>query len=114
LLAPAGLIVVQVPCIDSWGARLARRRWYHYGPPNHLGWFNHRSLSLLAESMGLRLVQAQWVRKLFHLGYLRAQLADRYLSGHGGSLSLGPVDQLAVGVPMSERLFVLQRGSPTG
>ena len=50
-LKPRGLLLVEVPNVETWGVRLlgARHRHFH---PDHFTYFSHRTLSLLLETQG--------------------------------------------------------------
>ena len=52
LLRPGGLLVVAVPNIGSWQARLFRGRWYHLDVPRHQYHFEPRTLRALLAKRG--------------------------------------------------------------
>lgn len=54
LLRPAGRVVVAVPNVASWQARLAGPEWYHLDVPRHLYHFDRRTLTHLLARAGLR------------------------------------------------------------
>jgi SAM-dependent methyltransferase len=108
LLAENGAIVVQVPCIDALGRKIMRRRWYHYAPPAHLNYFSNESFARLAASLGLRIVDQRWTRKLLTIDYFVSQVAG-LVFGLRDLPKLGAIGRVAIPVPMSERLFVLTR-----
>ena len=107
-LAPDGWLAVQVPCIDSVGARLFGRRWYHYAPPAHLAYFSRATLGRLAAALGLEVATAFFVRKRFSAAYLWSQVAGTWLGGRGASVPLGPLGRVSFDLPLSERLFLLR------
>ena len=53
-LAPGGALLVGVPNLGSWQARLAGPRWYHLDPPRHRTHFTARGLELLLAAHGFR------------------------------------------------------------
>jgi SAM-dependent methyltransferase len=55
LLRPSGLLVVEVPNLDSLQARLARGRWFHLDTPRHLHHFGRRQLLEAARAAGFRI-----------------------------------------------------------
>jgi SAM-dependent methyltransferase len=52
LLRPGGRVLVAVPILDSWQARLFRSHWFHHDPPRHLWAFGRRSLDALLRQSG--------------------------------------------------------------
>lgn len=106
LLLPGGVVVVQLPCTDSWGRLIFGRRWYHYGPPAHLSFFTAKSFAMLANSIGFEVRSERWTRKLFTLDYFASQIANEY--AHSPKpVRLPLIGSTKIKVPMSERLFVL-------
>lgn len=84
LLAPGGVIVVNVPRRDSPMARLLGRRW----PlllPEHLYYFTPRSLRRLSERAGLRTVAFHPHPVFFSLGYVLHRLAQHGFPGTRGA-----------------------------
>ncbi len=59
LLAPGGAVIVALPNLDSWQARLAGRHWLHLDVPRHRWHFSPATLSRLADRAGLRLARVQ-------------------------------------------------------
>jgi SAM-dependent methyltransferase len=55
LLANRGRIIVGVPNLASWQARLGRDKWLHLDVPRHLVHFTPKSLAGVAKRVGLRL-----------------------------------------------------------
>jgi len=53
-LKPDGVVVILVPNVDSWEARLAGRHWPHLDVPRHLHHFRAETLSRLLEREGYR------------------------------------------------------------
>ena len=51
-LAPGGVLLVGVPDVASWQARLAGSRWYHLDLPRHRTHFTAAGLSTLLEASG--------------------------------------------------------------
>ncbi len=55
-LKPGGVFYVFVPNIHSWEARIFRSHWYGLDLPRHVQHFSKRSLTELADSVGLRAI----------------------------------------------------------
>lgn len=54
LLKPGGTLLVAVPNLDSWQAKLCGAHWFHLDAPRHLFHFNPASLSQALETVGLK------------------------------------------------------------
>ncbi len=54
-LAPGGVVLVGVPDLGSWQARIAGPRWYHLDVPRHRTHFTDRGLRALLEATGFEL-----------------------------------------------------------
>jgi SAM-dependent methyltransferase len=73
LLKPGATLILNVPNLDSWQARVLRKRW----PlilPEHLNYFNKSSLRLAAETVGLKLVSFGSRPAAFSLQYIAYRL----------------------------------------
>jgi SAM-dependent methyltransferase len=62
-LRPGGTLMLAVPNIDSWQARLFRGAWFHLDPPRHFFHFGPRSLGAALETAGFR------VKRMRHLSW---------------------------------------------
>lgn len=73
LLKVQGLLLIVTPDIDSFMARLAGRRWWHYRP-GHLVYFNRQSLKTLLTLTNFEILS--WKRYSWHfsLSYLFSRL----------------------------------------
>jgi hypothetical protein len=109
LLTEHGHVAIQIPCLDSAGARLMGSRWYHYAPPSHLSYFTLDTLTQLAQSVGFRVVSHRWTRKLMTIDYLAAQLSDKYLPVRFRIKKVPGIGSFYLEVPMSERVILLVR-----
>jgi SAM-dependent methyltransferase len=88
LLSPNGCLIVQVPNIQSWQARLFGSRWYGLDVPRHVVNYSNRSLERLLRECGFRI---QRVRH-FNLRDNAPALAS------SAAPSLDPVSRYARGV----------------
>lgn len=52
LLRPGGLVVIETGDREALLARVCGRRWYYYDPPQHLTYFNQRSLVAMLRACG--------------------------------------------------------------
>jgi SAM-dependent methyltransferase len=57
LLKPGGHMIIAVPNLASWQARLFGRRWFHIDAPRHLFHFSPKALQLLLKRQGLEPVR---------------------------------------------------------
>lgn len=53
LLKPGGIVVLAVPNLEGWQARVAGRSWFHLDVPRHLYHFSKRSLFRILSQVGL-------------------------------------------------------------
>lgn len=60
-LAPGGALLVGVPNLSSWQARLAGPRWYHLDLPRHRTHFTARGLTTLLEASGFAVERTEHV-----------------------------------------------------
>ena len=58
-LAQDGLLLVAVPNLDSWQARLFRGAWFHLDPPFHLHHFAPRSLERALSAAGFEVLETR-------------------------------------------------------
>jgi 2-polyprenyl-3-methyl-5-hydroxy-6-metoxy-1,4-benzoquinol methylase len=72
LLRSDGVILIMTPDTGSLSRRLMGARWTHY-KPEHLFYFNRRSLNRLARRCGLEVVHFQRSKKALNLAYLHTQ-----------------------------------------
>jgi len=66
------LMVINVPNIGSLFARISRSRWHAFIPPEHLYYFNKRSISILLSNCGLKAIEFKSISKSFSLPYFVA------------------------------------------
>ena len=57
LLRPGGFLVVEVPNIGSWYARVFNTAWFHLDVPRHLYHFNRHTLRRMLEACGFLVVR---------------------------------------------------------
>lgn len=57
ILKPNGRLVVSIPNIDSWQAKIFKGKWLHLDPPRHLFFFSPKDLTLQLQKFGFELEQ---------------------------------------------------------
>jgi 2-polyprenyl-3-methyl-5-hydroxy-6-metoxy-1,4-benzoquinol methylase len=67
-LAEKGIVVVEVPNINSWQSRIAKEVWIHLDVPRHLHHFSPARLEKLLSDINLKGVKTTFFS--FHLGVL--------------------------------------------
>jgi 2-polyprenyl-3-methyl-5-hydroxy-6-metoxy-1,4-benzoquinol methylase len=72
---PGGLLLANVPNLDSWQARVMRRRWPLF-LPEHLNYFNRESLALCGRQSGAHLIALGHRPVSFSLGYVLHRTAQ--------------------------------------
>ncbi|MEW6270141.1 MAG: class I SAM-dependent methyltransferase [Thermodesulfobacteriota bacterium] len=73
-LLPHGVLVVTVPNIESFAARLMSRHWFYYAPPDHVHYFTPGTLRRLLAAGGLSAVDVRPAYKPMTIGYATGQL----------------------------------------
>jgi SAM-dependent methyltransferase len=81
LLKPGGLILIEVPTIDTWSVRLLGPRHRHF-VPDHLTFFSARTLAVLLETRGFRTLNARHPARRMTVRHLVADWGGRYLPQH--------------------------------
>jgi SAM-dependent methyltransferase len=72
-LVPGGALMLAVPNVASWQARIFRGAWFHLDPPRHLFHFTPASLSDALDAAGFRwtsVAHLSWEQNLY--GYLQS------------------------------------------
>jgi len=64
LLKPNGLLVIKVHNISCLYARIAGKHFYAIIPPSHLFYYNKRTLKMLLETTGFRLLDTKFIAHL--------------------------------------------------
>jgi SAM-dependent methyltransferase len=111
LLKPGGHLFVNVPDLDSPQARVLRARW----PlllPEHLNYFNHKSLRLCGERAKLTWLHFGRRRAYFSLAYVVYRLAQHHIPGAviGNHLmSRYAIGGAIISVPLGELYGVWRR-----
>lgn len=59
ILRPGGFLLISMPNIQSWQARLFRGRWFHLDPPRHLFFLGPRDLTAQLAPFGFRVQSMQ-------------------------------------------------------
>jgi 2-polyprenyl-3-methyl-5-hydroxy-6-metoxy-1,4-benzoquinol methylase len=110
-LGAGGMLILNVPRIDSFFAKLLRRRW----PlllAEHLNYFTKESLRICGEKCGLRLVATGSRPVSFSVGYICFRLAQSKIPmaafAHGFGSRIG-INKLSVPVYMGEILAVYRK-----
>jgi hypothetical protein len=61
-----GILVVEVPNMQSWQSRWAGKRWLHLDVPRHVTHFTPQSLSRAIKQSGCRILKEEYFS--YHLG----------------------------------------------
>lgn len=78
VLKPGGIILIEVPNIDTWSMRLLGRRHRHF-VQDHLTFFSARTLALLLEKHGFRVLVSYHPTRHMTIRHLVADWGGRYL-----------------------------------
>ncbi|HYC22259.1 MAG TPA: class I SAM-dependent methyltransferase [Candidatus Bathyarchaeia archaeon] len=104
LLRPGGLFVVETGDVGALLARVCGRRWYYYDPPQHVTYFNQKSLAdLLVRSGFSRPLAVGYLGKSVSLRNFAFQLGRSFGDGRLGdfsrAVSRSPLGRLTFPVP---------------
>jgi SAM-dependent methyltransferase len=69
ILKPEGVVFIATPSTDSWSARLLGRHWMEY-KPEHLFYFNQRTIIRLLGDAGFEGIETSSGRKVLTLDYI--------------------------------------------
>lgn len=110
LLKPGGCLFLNVPDLDSFEARAFGRRW----PlllPEHLNYFNRRSLKICAEKSKLQLLRFGRRRSFFSVQYVFFRLSQHQIPGAKllARATQSRFGQLLIPVSLGETFAVFQR-----
>lgn len=78
MLKPGGVILIEVPNIDTWSVRLLGPRHRHF-VQDHLTFFSARTLALLLEKHGFEVLRAYHPDRYMTVRHLVADWSRRYL-----------------------------------
>lgn len=67
---PGGILAINTPDSSSLMARISRKHWHQLIPPEHVFYFNPRSLTILLERNGFEVVYTGKIGKFFTLQYI--------------------------------------------
>ncbi len=111
LLAPGGLVVIEVPDIESLAARILKRRWYLLKAV-HLTYFSSTTLSKYLGKAGFQILWKGRAAHTFRLGHLAGRLSP-YLGKGSEKLAKGleflKLSQLSVPINLGDLLLVYAR-----
>jgi 2-polyprenyl-3-methyl-5-hydroxy-6-metoxy-1,4-benzoquinol methylase len=102
LLRPGGVLLANVPNLDSWQARILLQRW----PlllPEHLNYFNRESLARCGTRSGARLIAQGSRPASFSLGYIMRRTGEHIPS-------LGPLNRLTSRLGLAEFIVPVWMG----
>jgi SAM-dependent methyltransferase len=115
LLKDDGVIIIATGNTRSLAARVFRRRWTFFIPPQHIFFFNRLNVTTLLRKAGLRPVRWFSVGKWLSLGYVlhlaRTTGESRIAHWLYNLLSGTPFMRLPLYVPMKDNMvFIAQKG----
>ncbi|RME43318.1 MAG: class I SAM-dependent methyltransferase [Chloroflexi bacterium] len=67
IVRPGGRLIVAVPNIESWQARVAGRRWFHLEAPRHLYHFAPQTLDAMLERAGFQVTRWSFWQMAYEL-----------------------------------------------
>lgn len=110
MLNDGGILALNTIDSSSWWAGLWGRNWHAILPPEHLFYYSAKSLKILLENNGFKIIEQSKIGKKFTLPYICKVLAHRYSLPFLGELSdfLNRIG-FKIGLPINLRdnIFIL-------
>lgn len=75
-LSPDGILVFVTPNIKSWLARISGARWVSFKIPEHVAYYDPKTLGRLIESAGLEVVATDSAYQYYRLPFLMSKIRD--------------------------------------
>ncbi|MBI4407880.1 MAG: class I SAM-dependent methyltransferase [Candidatus Kerfeldbacteria bacterium] len=101
-LKPTGQIIMSFPNIDGWNRRHSGRRWINWHIPYHINFFTPKSIRLLADQSGLKLMSLQTITP--NVWVQLQSLANRHTAIEGQPSAFWSPDQGSEKSSMAKRL----------
>lgn len=114
ILRPGGLVAISTPDCGSLLARSMGSKWHHIWPPEHINYFNKKSMQIFLKKHSLMIEHISSINKQFSLEYLFASLSKKYTSKFLSKLAQMTHNQPQLGkisIPINfhDTIFVLAR-----
>lgn len=111
LLKPDGVIIIATGDTKSLAARVLKRRWTFFIPPQHMFFFNRNNVTTLLHEAGLKPVRWHRVGKWLSLGYIlhlarttgESKLADWMYN----VIKHTPLTRLPLYIPMKDNMVIV-------
>jgi SAM-dependent methyltransferase len=98
-LAPGGRCLIRIPLLDSWAARHYGPRWIQLDPPRHLYLHTRQSLEVLADRVGLEIVESFHDSTGLQFWGSRDAIRHRALAGGGAKSVWRRAYEIGYGLP---------------
>ena len=116
-LSPDGVMMIATGDVKSVAARIFGRRWTFFIPPQHLFFFDHKTMTTALEKAGLKPVKWYRIGKWLSLGYVlhlgrttgESKVASLFYRLIGNTL----LARLPVYIPMMDNMIVLAERAHT-
>lgn len=111
LLKPDGIMIIATGDTQSIAARVMKRRWTFFIPPQHIFFFNKRNVVTLLRLAGLKPVRWERVGKWLSLGYVlhlaRTTGESPIASWLYDRIQHTPLMRLPLYIPMKDNMVVI-------
>jgi SAM-dependent methyltransferase len=113
MMKPDGLLVFSTMDVGSLYARLLRDRWHLYDIPEHLVYYDRKTVSKLLDSAGFTVQKIKSEGSLYSIGYILYRLSVMYKSGLfsniGGILSKLRIADALIRINLGDLMTVYAR-----
>ena len=116
-LVPGGYLLINVPYVASFTAKISGKKWHALLPPEHWFYFNRKSLKLLLESAGFEVIFNRSVSKSFSLNYIYLTILNspqvpsyfKRLLSTFGRIAESRVGKMKLYLPLFDNLSVIAK-----
>ena len=116
-LNPGGVVLINVPNAGSLFAKFCGKSWHSYVPPEHLFYFNKKSLSTILALNGFEIIKAKNISKTFKLSYIYKTIINspqisiklRKFLGFLNPIMVSAFGEIRVYLPLFDNLTVIAK-----
>jgi len=89
-----GLLVLSTGDVDSLIAKISRKKWHLFTPPEHLFFFSKRTIRLALEKVGYKIIKINYEYNYYTLRYILERLTKSLEIGSGFYRNLSKINCL--------------------
>ncbi len=114
VLKSNGLIAISTPDSGSMFSKIMSRKWHSFVPPEHLYYFNKKSLSILLKENGFEILKIKTINKRFTLKYIfrmlyRWQKLKIWESIYEYIVSNKFLNKITIFLPLGDNMYIVAK-----